>query len=239
MAKRTPYDPANHSITFSRTALDEYLKCPRCFYLHRRLGIGAPSGPMSGLPSVVDAMLKAEFDRYRSAQQPHPVMTDLPGDLVPFAHEDLDGWRKRSPGIRLHHAPSGFEVTGSVDDVWLERATAQLAICDYKTTSSAAGPAADVSEQYKRQVEVYQWLLRGNGFDVSPTAYFLYEKAERNADGFDGLLRFTGIVVPVEGDTRWIDGALIAARVCLDSAETPEPSEDCKTCTYVTLASAR
>lgn len=240
MARRRPtYDPSDRSIPFSRSALDEFLKCQRCFYLHRRLGIGAPSGPMSGLPSVVDALLKKEFDSHRASQTPHPVMADLAGDLVPFAHPDLDAWRKRSPGIRRLHPASGFEVFGAVDDVWLGRADHALRIVDYKTTSSASGPSTDISPQYRRQVEIYQWLLSGNGFDVSSTAFFLFENADRAAEAFEGLLRFTCMVVPYEGDTAWIENALIGARICLDDDEPPAPAPACKVCAYVSLASAQ
>lgn len=238
MARRTQYDPDNRAMTFSRTALDDFIKCPRCFYLHRRLGISVPSGPMSGLPTVVDGLLKREFDRYRTAQEPHPLMVALPGDLVPFAHPDLDGWRKRSPGVRVLHEASGFEVTGALDDVWISRDAGVLHIVDYKTTSSADGPSTEVGDQYRRQIEIYQWLLRGNDLAVSPIGYLLYENADRTADSFDGVLRFAATVVPCEGDAAWIDEALVAARACLDADTPPVADAACKVCDYVDRVSA-
>jgi hypothetical protein len=43
---------------------------------------------------------------------------------------------------------------------------------------------------YKRQLEVYQWLLRQNGLDVSDTGYFVYTNARIDLDGFNDRLEF-------------------------------------------------
>ena len=46
----------------SRSKVDFFLNCPRCFYIDRRLGINQPSGFPFNLNSAVDNLLKNEFD---------------------------------------------------------------------------------------------------------------------------------------------------------------------------------
>ncbi|MEK7077575.1 MAG: hypothetical protein AAB928_00560, partial [Patescibacteria group bacterium] len=46
----------------SRSKIDLFLNCPRCFYLDRRLGVAQPPGYPFALNSAVDKLLKKEFD---------------------------------------------------------------------------------------------------------------------------------------------------------------------------------
>ena len=50
----------NEPFPLSRTSVELYLRCPRCFYLStmEQYDIATPSGPMSYLPNAVDEMLK-------------------------------------------------------------------------------------------------------------------------------------------------------------------------------------
>lgn len=45
----------------SRTKVELFLDCPRCFYLDRCLGIARPSIPPFNLNSAVDALPKTEL----------------------------------------------------------------------------------------------------------------------------------------------------------------------------------
>jgi len=58
-----PDDPAPFPL--SRSKVDLFISCPRCFYLDRRLGIARPPGFPFNLNSAVDTLLKNEFDEYR------------------------------------------------------------------------------------------------------------------------------------------------------------------------------
>lgn len=232
MGKKPVFDPSDRAFKLSRTAIEEHVRCPRCFYQSRRLGFKRPSGPMSQLPTAVDGLLKREFDYYRERQEPHPVMRDLPGDLVPFSHPDLEEWRKNFTGLQLLHEPSGLVVTGAVDDIWIDRSSDVLFVVDYKT-SSQRGEITDIYDSYKRQADIYQYLLRGQGFAVSDTAYFVMEQVDKEAVGFNHVLRFDVTVLPYLGDTAWVEGALLAARDCLDSDDVPQASDDCDLCAWV------
>src|SRR3989344_5692045 len=123
----------------SRSKIDLFLECPRCFYVDNKLGVARPPGFPFSLNSAVDKLLKKEFDTHRAKKTAHPLMKQY-----------------------------------GIDDVWV-RPTGELIVVDYKATSKDGAVNLDAKWQdgYKRQMEVYQWLFRQNGFKVSDTGYFV------------------------------------------------------------------
>jgi hypothetical protein len=77
-----------------------------------------------------------------------------------------------------------------------------LIVVDYKATSSENKPTLDAEyrQGYKRQMEVYQWLVRQNGFKVSNTGYFVYANGRKDLKAFDGKLEFDVDLLDYEGD---------------------------------------
>lgn len=218
----------------SRSKLDLFLNCPRCFYIDRRLGIGQPPGPPFSLNSAVDKLLKKEFDIHRAAGTPHPLMESYGINAVPFEHEKMDEWRDAlGGGIQYLHEPTNLLITGGIDDVWVNP-DGELIIVDYKATSKDGEVNIDAAWQiaYKRQMEIYQWLFRKNGFKTSRTGYFVYCNGETDKKAFDGKLEFSIKVIPYTGDSSWVDQTVIDARKCLVSNEIPTYSQDCDFCKY-------
>lgn len=232
---RSIFDPKS-TVPFrlSRTKLAMFLECPRCFYIDRRLGVDRPPGFPFTLNSAVDALLKKEFDAHRAAQTPHPIMTEHKIDAVPFQHEKLDEWRDAlRRGITFLHQPTNLLITGGIDDVWVNP-KGELLIADYKATSKEEEVSLDADWQigYKRQIEIYQWLFRKNGFKVSRTGYFVYCNGDTSKESFNGKLEFDTKVIPYEGDDSWVEPTVINAHKCLMSDALPEPGEDCDYCLY-------
>ena len=185
----------------SRSKIELFVECPRCFYLDNKLGTSRPRGPAFTLNIAVDALLKKEFDVHRKAKSAHPLMEQYHIDAVPFEHKDLNTWRENFEGIEYLHEPTGFRISGAVDDVWVNP-KGELIVVDYKATSKngtiASLEDSSWNEQYRRQMGVYQWLLRNNGFEVSPMGYFVYANAGTDKEAFDGELEFEVTVVPCE-----------------------------------------
>ncbi len=225
---------APEPFRLSRSKIDSFTKCPRCFYLDLRLGVSQPPGYPFSLNTAVDTLLKKEFDLYRAKGDPHPLMKHYGLDAVPFKHEYIELWRDaRRGGIEYIHPETNFRVTGGIDDVWINPG-GELIVVDYKATSKNGEVNLDAEwqESYKRQVEVYQWLFRHNGFKVSKTTYFVYVNGKTDAEAFDGKLEFDIKLIPYIGDDSWIDGVLKKARRCLESDSPPESSPDCDFCAY-------
>jgi len=218
----------------SRTKIDLFLNCPRCFYLDRRLGVGTPPGFPFNLNSAVDTLLKKEFDIHRAANSKHPLLATYGLDLVPFQHPQMDEWRANFTGVRFHHQATNFLVFGAVDDIWVD-ADGVLYVVDYKSTSKESEVNIDADWQiaYKRQMEVYQWLLRQNGFKVSDTGYFVYCNSQTDRAAFDGKLEFDIKLIPYTGRADWIEGTLKQIKDCLMSDNIPASGADCDYCRYV------
>ncbi len=216
----------------SRSKIDAFVKCPRCFYMDRRLGVGQPPGYPFSLNSAVDILLKKEFDSHRAKNMAHPLMKHYGVDAVPLAHAQLNAWRDPFTGVQFLHKPSNFLVFGGIDDVWVNPA-GEFIIVDYKATSKDGEVTLDAEWQndYKRQMEIYQWLFRQNGFKVSATGYFVYANGKRDRAAFDGKLEFDVTIIAYKGDDGWVDGVLRAARRCLDG-DIPAPGKNCDYCAY-------
>lgn len=217
----------------SRSKIDLFKSCPRCFYVDNKLGTARPPGFPFNLNSAVDHLLKKEFDIHRANGVPHPLMDNYGIDAVPFQHENMDLWRDNFKGVSTLHKPTGFTVFGAVDDIWVTP-KGELIVVDYKATSKDESPTLDAAWQigYKRQMEVYQWLLRQNGFKVSDTGYFVYANGRRDLDAFDGKLEFDVTILPYTGSDSWIEGTLLDLKKCLDGDTVPEMDEDCDYCRY-------
>jgi CRISPR/Cas system-associated exonuclease Cas4 (RecB family) len=219
----------------SRSKIDLFMECPRCFYLDNKLGVKRPPGFPFTLNSAVDALLKKEFDKYRAKGQAHPLMEKYGIDAVPFKHKDMNEWRNAlKGGVAFLHKPTGMLVTGAVDDVWI-KPNDELIVVDYKATSKAEEIVAldkDWQDGYKRQAEVYQWLLRQNGFKVSDTAYFVYANGDTEKPGFGDKLEFDTRIIPYKGNADWVEGVIFEIKKCLDSNKIPKADSDCDYCRY-------
>src|SRR5437868_13917125 len=89
----------------SRSKVELFLQCPRCFYVDRRMGIGRVDGPGYSLNLTVDLLLKKEFDIARTSGDAHPLMKTFGIDAVPYLHPDLEMWRDNRTGIKYTHEP--------------------------------------------------------------------------------------------------------------------------------------
>lgn len=230
---RNIFDPASKEpFKLSRTKIEDFLRCPRCFYLDRRLGVGQPPGFPFNLNSAVDHLLKKEFDIHRAKNTRHPLMEKYGVDAVPFQHGDLDQWRENFVGVQYFHKPTNFIITGAVDDVWINP-QGELIVVDYKATSKDGEVNIDAEwqESYKNQMEIYQWLLRQNGFKVTDTGYFVYVNGRRDKEAFDGKLEFVVKLIPYVGSDVWVEETIFDAKKRLMGA-LPESGETCAYCAY-------
>ena len=233
---RNLFDPkSKEPFRISRSKLDMFLNCPRCFYLDRRMGVGQPPGYPFNLNSAVDKLLKKEFDFHRAKKTAHPLMDEYGIDAVPFEHEKMEEWRDSlRRGIQHLHEKTNLLLTGGVDDVWVNP-KGELIIVDYKATSKSSEVNLDADWQigYKRQMEIYQWLFRKNGFKVVETGYFVYCNGDADKEAFDAKLEFDVKIIPYKGNPDWVEKALIDAKKCLMSSKIPKPEKDCDYCQYV------
>lgn len=240
----TLYDPhSTEPYKISRSKIDLFYECARCAFLELKCGVKRPSMPSFTLNNAVDELLKREFDIHRANQTTHPLLEKYGLDAVPLDDERMDEWRDAlRRGISYYHEPTHIIVRGGVDDVW-KNSMGALIIVDYKATSKKIGPKSedDLYDQYKRQMEIYQWLFRRNGFSVSETGYFVYVNGRSDADAFDGKLEFDVELIPYVGSDAWVEPKLYDLKAMLTSDAIPDIGTSfgggpCEYCTYREVA---
>lgn len=136
-------------------------------------------------------------------------------------------------GIQVLHEPTNFIVTGAVDDIWINR-HGELFVVDYKATSTAKEISLDEEyrKPYKNQMEIYQWLLRKKGFNVSDTGYFVYCNGDASKERFEGKLEFKISMISYVGNASWVERTLFDIRDCLEGEQFPPAKGSCSFCSY-------
>lgn len=232
------YDPrSTRPFQISRSKIDLFLECPRCFYLDRRLGIHRTSLPGFSLNSAVDTLLKKEFDLLRGKGESHELMKQYHINAVPFDHPDMDIWRENFKGKTYHHEGTNLIISGAIDDIWINPKQ-ELMIVDYKSTSTEKEISLQdqYKQGYKKQMEIYQWVFQKSGFLVSDTGYFVFANAGKNRPKFDGRLEFAMSIIAYRGDGSWVEPTIVKIKECLDSDTIPLATGSCEHCAYTAAA---
>lgn len=218
----------------SRSKIDLFLECRRCFYIDNKRGVKRVPGFPFALNSAVDHLLKQEFDVHRARGEQHPLQKEYGIDARPVAHDSIDEWRRNFGGITYLHPDTELLVTGAIDDLWITRA-GEYVVVDYKATGKEHAVTAldkEWQDGYKRQMEVYQWLLRRNGLTVSSTGYFVYCTGMMDRAAFDKKLEFEVHLIPYTGDDAWVEPTLYDIKTCLDHDALPDANPSCDYCAY-------
>ncbi len=71
-----------------------------------------------------------------------------------------------------------------------------------------------------------------NGFKVSNTSYFVYCNGKTDRDSFNQQLEFDISLLPYEGNSDWVEEAVVKAFKLLNKDSIPQPSKDCDFCEY-------
>ncbi len=239
-AKRSSkYNYGGKNFKLSRSKIDLYLDCPRCFYIDNKLGVKRPPGYPFALNSAVDALLKKEFDILREKGETHELIERYGVDARPAFHNKLDAWRENFKGVQFLHEETGFLISGAIDDLWIN-SKGEYIVVDYKATSKNEEIVElnkSWQDGYKRQMEVYQWLLRGNELSVSDTGYFVYCNGRTDVEKFDGKLEFDITLIPYKGDDSWVEGTVCDIKETLERNIVPPASLECDFCAYRTAVS--
>tara|TARA_B100001123_G_C15081755_1_gene935948 strand:- start:19 stop:843 length:825 start_codon:yes stop_codon:yes gene_type:complete len=239
---RGKYDPTNENpYELSRSKVENFLKCEACFWLERVKGVHFPGIPQFNLNTNTDTLLKRDFNKYRG-KGPHPFMVDNGlKDLRPFQHEDMIFWeRSMQFGLNDHHfnvihLPTNIRFGGGLDDAWENIKTGKLHIVDYKSTANLAADPQPVNlegnwkKPYKRQMDMYQWVMRRKGFEVDDLGYFLYVDGQHKdiegmieQDTSKAKMIFNTSLLTYEGDDSWVEEALFEIKDCLNKTICPD-----------------
>jgi len=153
-------------------------------------------------------------------------------------HNDLERWRSNFQGIRYKSIEHNYDFGGAVDDIW-QKKNGDLIIVDVKATSRKnidwfeTFNKYEYAKAYKRQLEMYQWLFKKNGFQVAKEAYLLYFNGKKNEELFNNQLNFDVHLIKLDCSTSWVENKIIDTVNLLRSDVFPKPSLNCEYCNYL------
>lgn len=179
------------TFRLSPSSLNLMQECPRCFWLDKNNVWKRPEGIFPSLPSGMDRILKIHFDKFRERGLLPPEIcedTNCIGMKLFNDKELLKIWQNNRKGIS-YKDEEGNELHGAVDNI-LQKGN-KLIVLDYKTRGY--GLKEDTHEHYQLQIDVYNLLLRKNGYETEDFGFLLFyvpkEVAETGEVIFDTTLK--------------------------------------------------
>jgi len=238
---KSRYKPNSGKKTrLSRSQIEAFIACQTCFWKSHKKGIKAVPSPGFSLNSAVDALVKKEFDIYRKTKEtPEIFVENSLSYLKAYDHELMDTWVNVFKGISYFNEKQNIEWYGGVDDVLLNENTGQLHMVDTKATSKngqimSLDNVYNDGEQYKRQLEIYGWLFKKNGFDVSHIGYLMYYNGIKSKERMGLNLSFERTLIEVALDFSWIDNVTNEMFELLQREECPSLNINrCNVCTFI------
>ena len=213
----------------SPSSINVMLDCPRCFWLQLTKKIRRPSGPFPSLPNGMDRILKEHFDRFMEKGLLPPELSShecIGGCSLFNDKEKLKVWRSNFKGIEYFDKASGVLLRGAVDNLLIKGKT--LTVLDYKTRGFPL--KEDTHEHYRLQMDIYNFLLRKNGYKTSDKSYLLFYYP--NSVNAGGEVIFETRLVPLKVNTENGEKMFRKAVKLLDSDTPPEPSKECQFCEW-------
>jgi len=158
----------------SPSSLNLMQECPRCFWLHQHKVWKRPAGIFPSLPSGMDRVLKAHFDKFMKQGKMPPELCEKQScaNLKLFDDEDLISvWRNNFKGVSWADK-KGNILHGAVDNILVNKNDGKLIVLDYKTRGFPLKD--DTAAHYQLQLDIYNFLLKKNGYKTADFAFLLF-----------------------------------------------------------------
>lgn len=208
---------------FSPSSLSLLKDCPRCFWLHFNKNIKRPESIFPSLPSGMDKVLKEHFDYFRKERKLPPEL-DLDGVQLFNDEELLKVWQNNRKGIQWTDE-NGNLLKGAVD-ILLQKGK-KLIVLDFKTRGYPV--KEDTHLHYKDQLDIYNFLLRKNGYATEDYSYLLFyhpQKVHPNGD-----VDFHKHLVKMDVSIKNAEKVFKEALAVLVGG-IPEAAEECEFCEW-------
>jgi len=199
--------------------------CPRCFWLHFNKGIKRPEGIFPSLPNGMDKILKAQFDAFRDKEQLPPELKDLGEDVKLYNNIFLvEAWRNFKRGIRWEDE-HGNIFMGAVDNILKKKD--KLIVLDYKTRGYPLNE--NTHQYYQDQMDIYNLLLRKNGYETEDYAYLLFYHPTKVSE--NGDIVFHTDLIKIEISIKNAEDIFKKALDVLKN-EMPNAAKNCEFCKW-------
>jgi len=160
------------TFRLSPSAINLIKECPRCFWLTQHKIWKRPAGIFPSLPSGMDRILKIHFDKFMEKGEMPPELCDNNHCENMRLFDDTDKlkiWQNNWKGISFTDE-EGNELHGAVDNILVKGE--KLIVLDYKTRGYPL--KEDTAEHYRLQQNIYNFLLRKNGYKTEDYFFLLF-----------------------------------------------------------------
>jgi hypothetical protein len=224
-------------FTLSRTKIDLFFDCNRCFYLDQRFGIKRPHGTPLVINNFVVNHFKNKINEYRSSQNVFPDSEKINKKLIPSDHNLINSWNHPFKGIYYVDKKTNFKLKASLDDVWFCDDTKKYLPVTIKSTSKKKDLVLEnIWPGYWKQLSLYSYLLSKNLMETTSTGIMIYINASSNSPSDKKKIDFDLSIFEKSIDLTWIEPTLNDIYSILNSDSVPLNRHNCKYCKYQTNA---
>ena len=234
MFKKKLYS-SNSSKPFklSRTKVDLFFECRRCFFLDQKLGIKRPHGTPLVLSNRIVDDFKKELNICRVEKNIHSKVKELNKNLIPINHNKLEEWKSSFKGASFLDDSTNLLIFGIIDDIWLDRSTNKNHCVIIKSNSKKKEMSYEnIWSGYWRQLSLYSYLLSKNLLQMSSTGILVFINTPTSIDQMENRKNFNLNIFEKILDFDWIEPTIKEISKTLNKEIPPESSKKCKYCNY-------
>ena len=214
----------------SPSSINLMLECPRCFWLQLVKKIKRPEGVFPSLPGGMDRIIKRHFDKFMEKGELPPELRgeECASDGCRLFNDKakLEIWRNARKGIQYKDKTTGILIRGAVDN--LLKKGKKLIVLDYKTRGYPL--KENTHEHYQTQMDLYNFLLRKNGYETENYAYLLFYYPREITE--TGEVIFDTKLIKIPTDAKRGEKVFKKAIEIL-KGPMPKPSENCEFCKWI------
>jgi len=209
----------------SPSTINLMLDCPRCFWLQIKKGVKRPSTPFPSLPSGMDKILKLHFDKFMEKGEMPPELKEeeeVYGCKLFDDEEKLKVWRSNFKG--LAYEEDGVLLHGAVDNILVK--DGKLIVLDYKTRGFPL--KEDSHKYYQVQMDLYNFLLRKNGYKTEDYTFLLFYYPNKVTDS--GEVIFDTKLLKIKTSVKDGEKVFKEAIKLLKMENPPKADKNCQFC---------
>lgn len=216
------------SYKISPSSINLMLECPKCFWLQLVKKEKRPETPFPSLPSGMDKVLKEHFDRFMEKGELPPELKEEEcandGCKLFNDKEKLKIWRSNLKGIEFLDKKSNILLRGAIDNILIKGK--KLIVLDYKTRGFPL--KNDTHKHYVIQMDIYNFLLRKNGYETENYTYLLFYYPNRVTE--TGEVIFDTALIKIKTDPMRGEKVFKESIKILQMKEPPNASKECGFC---------
>jgi len=172
----------------------------------------------------MDRILKEHFDRFMKKGLLPPELSKLTGYRLFDDETLLKQWRSNFKGIQWADS-KGNLFRGAIDNLLVKGK--KMVVLDYKTRGYPL--KEDTAEHYQDQMDIYNFLLRKNGYETEDYTYLIFYHPHKIED--NGHVCFNTDLVKIAVNIKNAERIFNEAVKCLEN-DMPQSSEECGFCEW-------